>query len=209
MSIRKIYEKRDKMEKAYFFPRILAFLFDMIIVTLIISLIGVVIPNNQNYETLHEESQKLQEHYLNGKISAEEFIRQNAYITYDLDHSTVLPYILEIVVTVFYFVIFQFYNRGQTLGKKLMGLRIVGMDDRELTINDYLYRYMLLSSILMDILLVVLVLFMSRDYYFYVIFPLQFIEIVLLLITIFMVLFRKDGRGLHDQIGHTKVVMVK
>lgn len=197
------------MEKAYFFPRILAYIIDMLIVSFIVFLIGSVIPMNSNKDTLQKEAISLQEKYLNGEITSEEFIRQNAYITYDIDHASVMEYIVEIVVMIFYFIIFQFYNRGQTLGKKLMGLRVVGIEGRELTMNDYIYRSMILNAILANILVVILVLFMNRDYYFYVVGPLQFVQFVVLLVTIFMVLFRKDGRGLHDMGGHSKVIMVQ
>lgn len=197
------------MEKAYFFPRLLAYILDMVVISFIVAVVGIVIPANDNYEALQKENVALQEKYLKQEISTEEFIRQNAYITYDLDYASVMDYIVEITIMIFYFIVFQFYNGGQTLGKKLMGLKVVGMDDKKLTINDYIYRSMVLHSVLVNILVVILVLFMSRDYYFYVSFPLQFIQLVVLLVTIFMVLFRKDGRGLQDMVGHTKVVMVK
>ena len=106
-------------------------------------------------------------------------------------------------------VVYQFYNKGQTLGKRLMKIRVVSNDNRELTINDYIFRSMILNSVLVNILVVVLVMFMNKNYYFYVSFPLQLVQIVLSLITIFMILFRKDGRGLHDMVAHSKVVMEK
>ncbi len=197
------------MEKAYFFPRLLAYILDIIIVSFAVSIIGLVIPVSDNYETIQKDATELQEKYINEEINMEEFVRQYALITYDLDYASVPSYILEITCVILYFIVFQFYQNGQTFGKKIMNIRIVSASERKLTINDYIYRAMVLNSVLVNLLIVIFVLFMKRDYYFYVSYPLQIIQMIISFITIFMVLFRKDGRGLHDLVGNTKVVMDK
>lgn len=195
------------MEKSYFLPRVLAYLIDIFIVSMIATILVGFLPTPSNYEELQEESVKLQEQYIAGEIEAEAYIRQTALLTYDMDRATALSYIVEVALIILYFIVFQFYNHGQTLGKKIMKVQVVSIDERPLTINDYLFRSAILHSVLVNILIIILVMFIKRDYYFYVSFPLQLIQIVLLLITIFMVLFKKDGRGLHDRIAHSKVVM--
>ncbi len=197
------------MEKAYFLPRLLAYIIDLAIVSLVVTILGGFLPMGDNYEKLQEENTNLQQRYLDGEVETEEFVRQNAYITYDLDRASVILYISEITVVILYFIVFQFYNHGQTFGKKLMGVRVVSNTDKELTLNDYIYRAMILNSVLVNILTIVMVLFINRDFYMYASFPLQFVQVILLLVTIFMVLSRNDRRGLHDMVGHTQVVMVK
>lgn len=194
-------------EKSFFLPRLLAYLIDVFIVGLLATLLVSVLPTPSNYVDLQEENKKIQEQYLAGEINSEAYIRQTALITYDLDRALALSYIVEIVIIILYFIVFQFYNNGQTLGKKLMKVQVVSIDDRPLTINDYFFRSMILNSVLTNILIIILVMFIKRDYYYYLSFSLQLIQIVLLLITIFMVLFKKDGRGLHDKVAHSKVVM--
>lgn len=193
--------------KAYFFPRLIAYVIDIFIVSMVASLVLMVFPENKNLAVLQEESQKLQENYFENKINDEEFVSQYAMIVYDTDYESVLSYIIQITLIVLYFTVFQFYNKGQTFGKKIMKIRVVSVDDRPLTFNDYLYRAFILDSVLINILLVILVMFMNKNYYFYGSLALQIIQIILSLVTIFMVLLRKDGRGLHDIASHSQVVM--
>jgi len=196
------------MNKAYFFPRLVAYVVDVFIVSMVASLICYFIPMN-NYNELQQELTSVQEKFLNEEISEKEYLNQTALISYDLDYAAVPSYIVQVAVLILYYVVFQFYNKGQTLGKKLMKIRVVANDDKyELTINDYIYRSVILNALLANFLLIIFVLFLDRNYYFYTSFTLQIVQIVLSLITIFMVLFKKDGRGLHDMVAHSKVVMV-
>lgn len=194
------------MSKAYFFPRFLAYGIDILIVSLVATLLCYFVPVD-NYNALKNELTGVQQKYLNHEISEEEYINQTALISYDLDYASVPSYIIQVSLTILYFVVFQFYRNGQTIGKKLMKIQVVSDGEHKLTINDYLFRAVIINSLLTNILMIVFVLFMSRDYYFYASLSLQIIQFVLSLVTIFMVLIRKDGRGLHDFLSHSRVVM--
>lgn len=193
-------------EKAYFFPRLLAYLIDIFIVTLIATLISMPF-TNENLEKLTNDLNNLSEKYMSQEITAKEFVNQYVDLDYDINYNSVPSTIISVVCFICYFVIFQFYNKGQTIGKKLMKIKIVSNNGEELTINNYLYRSFLLNAVAVNIILIFLVLFMNKNYCFYLSIPLQFIQEVLLLVTVFMVLFKKDGRGLHDKLGNTKVIM--
>lgn len=193
-------------KNTYFFPRVVAYFIDIFLVSLVASLALLVVPTNSNLVKLEEEATNLSEKYLNEEITTEEYIRQGALITYDVDYASVLTYIIEVIFIILYFVVFQFYNKGQTIGKKIMKIKVVGIDDRKLTINDYFYRSLIINSVLVNILIIVGVMFINRNYYFYANTALQIIQIILSLVTIFMVLFRKDKRGLHDIVAHSEVV---
>lgn len=193
-------------EKAYIFPRIIAYLIDIIIVSVISSMFTFFLPTN-NITEIQEEYKKLEEKYKNSEISSEIFLEEYQDLSYELDYASVLSSIIGVTVVICYFVVFQYYNKGQTLGKKLMKIQVVNNGEESLTINQFVYRSIILNGLFVNIVMLFLILFMNKNYYFYVSFPLQMIQEVLLLITMFMVLFRKDGRGLHDKLAGTKVVM--
>lgn len=195
--------------KAYFLPRCIAHIIDIIIIVTISALFMLIIPTNHNIEELQKESSELQKKYIAKDISSSEYIEQSKAITYDYQKANVPFAIIDIVLSIGYFVIFQYRNNGQTFGKKLMKVKIVSVNDEELTLNYFVYRALLLQSILVNLILIGAVLFISKNYYFYTDMTLTTIQSLLIIITVGMVLFREDGRGIHDMISKTKVVMIE
>jgi len=195
------------MEKAFVFPRIMAYILDIIIISLIVSLLSNVLPNNNKVIKLREDYAALQEDFLASKITEDEYMTKSEEVVYELDYQSVPSSIVSVAFVIGYFVVFQFYNNGQTIGKKIMKIKIVSVNDKPLSINNYIYRTFILNGLLINILNLILLVFISKNNYFYFSFTLQMVQSVLILVTIFMSLFKKDGRGLHDKIANTKVVM--
>ena len=49
-------------------------------------------------------------------------------------------------------------------------------------------------------------LFSGRNYYYYASLSLQLLSGIIIFVTLMMIFFRKDGRGLHDVVTGTKVI---
>ena len=203
-------EKNRKIErnesKPYFFPRLVAYIIDILLVSVVCTGIMFLIPENKNYNKYVKEYEGIQTDLIQEKITKDEYIHKAADIVYDIDYSNVVSMIIEIVAIILYFVVFQFYNKGQTLGKKLMRLRVVSTDDKNVTLNQMAYRSLIINAVLINILILAALLFLGKDYYYYISSCLQFLAGIIIFITLMMILFRKDGRGLHDVIVGTKVI---
>ena len=194
-------------QKAFFFPRLIAYIIDIMIVSLVLSGILMIVPQSENYKKYLKEYEQIQTDFVEEKITADEYMNQSIEVVHDLDYSNVLSMILEVVVIILYFVVFQCYNKGQTVGKKLMHIRVVSNNDQELNINHYVIRSIIINSLFLDILIIGMVLFMNKQVYYYTSFSLQGIQTVLLIVSAFMVMYKKDGRGIQDYVANTKVIM--
>lgn len=196
-------------EKPYFFPRLIAYFIDILIVSLVCTGILFLIPQNENYSKYMQEYEQIQADFISENITRDEFLNKSISVVYDIDYNNVIFIILEIVLIILYFIVFQFYNKGQTLGKKLMKLKVVSVKDSNLTLNQVAIHALFINSILIKIFILGSLLFLGRNYYYYTSSTLQSVSAIIVLVTLFMILFRKDGRGLHDVLAGTKVIQNK
>ena len=195
-----------KNDKPYFFPRLVAYIIDVTLVSIVCSGILFLFPKNENYSKYLKEYQEVQTNFIDNKIEAAEYIHKVADITYDIDYSNVLSMIVEVMLLILYFIVFQFYNKGQTFGKKLMKLRVVNNNGNELTLNQVTCRALIIDSILINLFMIAALLFSGRNYYYYASLSLQILSGIIIFVTLMMIFFRKDGRGLHDVVTGTKVI---
>ena len=138
--------------KAMFSQRVLAFLIDLVLISLITSIITMFVPVNDTATKLYEEQNRVLEGYVEGSVSMEEYVNQMVDLSYDISRQTVIVSIVTIVISLLYYVVYPCYNNGQTFGKKLMKIKIVKTDDTELSMNDLLIRGMINNSILVNII---------------------------------------------------------
>lgn len=193
--------------KAYTFPRALAFIVDIIIISIITSLLFLPFPQHNNYSKLTNQVQEYATTYSSGQITVNQYLAQVNDISYDVSYQHVPYTIIYIVMTIGYFVVFQYKNNGQTLGKKIFCVKVVSNSDDDLTINNYLIRSLICNSLLINILDLFLIVFINRNNYGYVSTIFSFIQLIVTISSIFMIIYRKDGRGIHDIVANTKVVM--
>ena len=193
--------------KAMFSQRVLAFLIDLVLLSMITSLITMFIPMNDTATKLYEEQNRVLEGYVEGTVPMEEYVNQMIDLGYDISKQTVIISIVSIVISLLYYVVYPCYNNGQTFGKKLMKIKIKKTNDKELTMNDLLIRSMINNSILVNIINVALVLFLGKNLYLSTSSFVSIIQYLVLTISLIMIAFTKNAQGLHDKVCKTEVVV--
>lgn len=199
--------KKSPDIKAMFSQRVLAFLIDLVLLSMITSLITMFIPMNDTATKLYEEQNRVLEGYVEGTVPMEEYVNQMIDLGYDISKQTVIISIVSIVISLLYYVVYPCYNNGQTFGKKLMKIKIKKTNDKELSMNDLLIRSMINNSVLVSIINVILVLFLSKDLYLSTSSFVGVIQYIVLIISLIMIAFTKNAQGLHDKIAKTEVVV--
>lgn len=193
---------------ALFIQRFAAFIIDIMIVSLIASFISTPFINASNSEKLTKQSSELVEKVMAGEIDQKTYIKEASVITYQIDKNNALYTIINIIFGFVYFVIFQFYKKGQTIGKQIFKIK-VDSNDGVLNINQMIARGLLIDMILFDLIRFAFCMFGSSKTYFLGYSSVMMVEIIVLSLCGFMVMFKKDRRGLHDILCNTKVVNVK
>jgi len=111
-------------------------------------------------------------------------------------------------IVIAYFAIFQFSLGGQTLGKKIMKLRVVKAKDKELNIFNYLIRCAILNGVIVNLLLVIFVNTLDVNSFYMANYIVSNIQSIIEIVIIIMIFMTNDSRGLHDYIAGTKVIEI-
>ena len=190
--------------KASFFKRLLAYVIDTIIITLIIGVLSSVVSNKQ-YEKASEEYMRLQESYMKQEITITEYQNDIKPIVYDMQKSSVTINTVSVLLSIAYFIVFQYLNRGQTIGKKLMRIKITE-NNKEPSLKAMVIRTIIINSILTGILNIVLVYLLNKNTYYTGYQIVSYIELAFAFISALFIIYRKDKLGLHDIIAKTEVI---
>ena len=196
----------EQFEKALFVQRFLAFLLDIFLISIVASIISYPFLDIDSIQKLNESSAEVMENYATGKINQKEYFNESSTISYELARKQGVNTLIIIFLNILYFVVYQIKNNGQTLGKQILKIRVVDSSNRDLSMNQMIFRALIINSILLDMISFGVLIFANQSSYFYGVSFLAFIQFCILSVSTFMIMFGKDKRGLHDLVAHTDVV---
>lgn len=191
--------------RAFFVQRLIAYLIDMFIITILSTIVTYPFTDVESISKFSKETEQILVNYQDGKIDMNTYFNQAMDINYEQSKINGFASIIQILLLVLYFIVYQVYNNGQTIGKRIMKIRIVMNDNLDLTMNNMIIRELFNNLILLNIIVSILLLF-NRNIYIYGTTILEGLQYLFLIVTVVMIFIRKDGRGLSDFLGKTKVI---
>ena len=192
--------------KANSYKRVLAYLVDVMIISFVSLLLTYFVPTSENYNKLNKEFETLTIDYRNQEVTMEEYLEKGTDINYQLNKEAVPQTIVSTVLSIIYFVVLAYFMNGETLGKKLMKIKITSNNDKKLTMNNYLIRALVIDSVLMNIITIITILLFSKDIYLTSYNIISYVFSFVYIVSLAMILFSKNGRGLQDILANTKVI---
>ena len=191
---------------AQFNKRFFAYIIDIFIVLVIANLITMFIPISEKTQDYYKELQTTQKKMYDKEIDVKEYTDIVLEDNYNISKGTVLISLTSIIIYILYFVVYQVYNNGQTVGKKLMKIKVKSITDESLSINTMLFRALIIYGIAANIINLILILLLKKELYLYISNTISIIQSLIVIISIIMILFSNQKRGIHDIITKTEVV---
>lgn len=192
--------------------RFMAFLIDYVFLVLFITMLANLEFLNPKFDLYYETYEKYSQ--LESSITLEnvfDVVGSNEFkgVVYDLDRYGLNISILSLACYLLYFVGFQKWNKNQTIGKRLMNIKVVSNEnDKSISWFRYILRCLVLYNLIFDILIIISLFIFGANKYMFVKLAISFVGYIVYYVNVGMVLFKKDGRGLHDIIAGSKVVEV-
>lgn len=187
--------------------RIGAYIVDIIVITMISSMfvrIEFLNPKYDEYEKAYKEYIDFTSEVINNPEKVNDSNLND--ITYNLSKTGLATSIITLVVTTLYFVGFQYINRGQTLGKKLFKIQVVDSENKKLKFYQVLIRALLIDKIATNAISAILISTLSKNAYLTGSQYVELVDMAIMAASFILIMFREDGKGLHDMIAGTKVV---
>ena len=194
------------MKEAHTFERILAYILDIILISIIAALITFWIPKSKEYEKAVKDQEELSSLYSEKKIESSEYIDKMYEIRYTIDKENIIESLVVVVISLGYFGALTYYNKGQTLGKKLLHTKVVSNNGKEASYLQLIGRALINNGCITSLISIILLLFIKSNQYSYTVCVVGIIQSVILITSFLMIIIRKDKKGLHDLICGTKVV---
>ena len=190
--------------EAKFSKRLLAYLIDIIILGIVLLIVNIIIPKDN--KEINVKLDTLNESYLNKEIEFNEYLNDYSEISYNLDKQNIIYTVVNIVFVIIYFIILPYFLNGQTVGKKLLKIKVI--KENKLTITSLVIRNLIINGLGYMLLSLLLIYILNPYTYFITTTILSLIQLILMIIILIGLIKNNDKLILHDRLSNTKVVNV-
>ena len=193
--------------KVSFKRRLMAYIIDLVLLSILVTLTLVIFPNDKKeIKQINNNINIITEDLLNDKIDNSQYLNMYAKYNYKLEKKQIKTNVLNLIYIIFLYILVPFFAGGQTIGKIVTKIKIVNEDNTDIQFNKLIIRSLFINFLIYPIVTIPLIYLFSAKIYFILSLFLILIEFLLVLFTIFMVLYRHDRKGIHDILTKTKVI---
>ena len=199
-------EKNTK--NAVFVQRLCAYVIDFLIISFVAALVAMPFMNIDSLNKIDSDMNNLANELRTQEIDYKTYLTESAVLSYETAKQDGVLVLITIFLEIIYFIVYQFYKGGQTIGKKFCKIKVIS-NDGELTMNKLIVRSLLINTILLQLIQIIIVSVVKNPMnYFYFQGSFECIQYIFMIICILMIMFRKDRVSLHDLITNTRVVKI-
>lgn len=185
--------------------RIVAYIIDIFIVSIISSTLFILPIFKNDYNNYANTTKEYTDAIINAGSEGLDYDTELDYL-YTITKSSQPLTIITCGLMFIYFGVFSYLLNGQTIGKKIMKIKIVPTNGKKLNVNLYMIRTIILNNLLLRIASIISIIYLSKSNWIIADTIISYISNAVIFLIIGFMVFRDDERGLHDVICQTNVI---
>lgn len=196
-----------KKKNHIFRKRALAYIIDFIILGIFVSI--TLLFTNVDTSSVESEMSNLAEMLLSKNINISTYLKNYGKLFYKYDIIQFITNLLNFLYIIILYIIIPGFTEGQTIGKKIMKIRVVNEDDTCVSIINLINRALLVDFLGYLLITLIIINFISGFPYFIIATILGILQFLLVIISGFMILYNKKQKGIHDILTKTKIRVIE
>lgn len=187
------------------FRRIFAYLLDLGVITFFMKLPSFIHPEKNSL--LKNDFDFINELFTNNVITHIEYLDNIKEIIYQYTKQNIYTIFLGIFSIFLFIILIPIMTKGKTIGKQIFGIKIEKKEHSPFgsyvlrAIINFGFAFLLINGMSVFLL-------KSKKYIILLLITL-FLQILLVIINVFMVLYSKSKKGIYDKICHTTVENIR
>ncbi|MEI3508243.1 MAG: RDD family protein [Bacilli bacterium] len=121
--------------KASLGKRASAYLIDLIVIIIILSLVSLIY--HPDVSSLNANMDNITVEYANKDITFTEYITELSSIYKQMDITNIFLNLINVLIIIIYFIIYPYLNDGKTIGKKLMHIEVRNQSNRSYSLVQF------------------------------------------------------------------------
>lgn len=195
---------------ASFKKRLVAYIIDFLFIMSILMIVYNLFLKNDVVKGYELKLNLLSESYMKKEITFSKYTELYSEYIYKIDYNSIIKNILNIVLIFIYYIVFPFIFNGQTFGKKIMKIKIVDRKkEGKVSFVSLIIRSLIINALLVTLISIILVLLLKYNVYFITSSIFVILQLLLVIISACMLLYRKDKLSLEDILSNSKVISIK
>lgn len=188
--------------------RMIAYMIDLLLITSILMILFYILPSNLKTQKIQTKIDQIGEEYASGEMDKMTYFMTLSSLEKDLDQKQALEIVIDSVLIVIYFIIVPYIWNGFTVGKRVMNLKIVESENKKVHLMSLFMRAFIMDGLLASLLIIFGIYVIDESFYLSFVSILAILQLLSLIVSYFMIKYRRDLKGLDDILSHSKVVKI-